>query len=236
MTCLSSSQHNDRPVAWGAVASGVDGDYTIFETLCAFGLFLREVDELACGVHWMQGSGSEDLGVDDVGRGAVLEVGDDVGGGHFGHFGAGGLGGAAEVGDEDGVFAGEEVGVDVGFVFVDVEAGCEDRAGLEGVGEGGFVDDGTAGGVDDAGGGLHGGEVGGGERVGGFGEEWAVDRDEVGFGEQCLFVDEPDAERLGRNRTTMYRSRPRRQRSGEEAAKCRRDAGGTVFLGFFHRL
>ena len=51
-------------------------------------------------------------------------------GGDVGHFIAGFLGGAAEVGDEDGVFALQKIGVHLCFVFVHVESGGEDFAGL----------------------------------------------------------------------------------------------------------
>lgn len=51
------------------------------------------------------------------------------------------------------------------LLLVDVQPRGRDRPAVERGHEGGFVDDGAARGVDDGGGGLHLGELGGGEEV-----------------------------------------------------------------------
>lgn len=53
----------------------------------------------------------------------------------------------------------------LGLVLEDVEADAGEFVGGEGGDEGGFVDDGAAGGVDEGGGGFHEGELGGREEV-----------------------------------------------------------------------
>ena len=59
--------------------------------------------------------------------------------------------------------------MDLRFFFVDVETAGEDFAGVEGLDEGGFVDDGAAGGIDEDDAVFHEGELGGRDHVvGGF--------------------------------------------------------------------
>lgn len=73
------------------------------------------------------------------------------------------------MGDEQDARVGQQGRVDLGLVFVDVEADGGDFAGGEGVDEGGLVHDGAAGRVYDDDALLHEGEFGGGDGVAGAG-------------------------------------------------------------------
>ncbi len=69
------------------------------------------------------------------------------------------------------------------------------RRVAEGFDEGGLVDDLAAGDVDEMGGGLHQGELGGADQAAGGGVEAVVQGDEVGFGKEGFEGgDELDAE------------------------------------------
>ena len=86
----------------------------------------------------------------------------------------------AEVGGEEGVVLGGR------FDGEDVETGSGDAVVAEGVGEGGFVDEGAASGVDEEGGGFHQGEGVGIDEVFGLFVERGVEGDDVGGGEELF--------------------------------------------------
>ena len=101
------------------------------------------------------------------------------------------------MGRRDDVVELEERAVGAGLAGEDVEAGGRDLPGLEGVEEGGLVDDPAAGGVDEHQALLGRGELVGADqahRLGGLGQ---VDAHEVGLGEQGVEVDEADAHLRG---------------------------------------
>ena len=104
---------------------------------------------------------------------------------------AGFLGGPGGVGGDEKIF-GSEVGGEEGVVLggrfdgEDVEAGAGDAVFAEGVGEGGFVHEGAASGVDEKGGGFHQGEGVGIDEVFGLFVERGVQGDDVGGGEELV--------------------------------------------------
>jgi len=94
-----------------------------------------------------------------------------------------------EVGGEEDVREGEEgaegvAGGGEGFLAVDIEAGTGEAASEEGFEEGGFIDEGAAGDVDEDGGGPHEGEFGAADEVAGLRVEDGVEGDEIGGGEE----------------------------------------------------
>ena len=78
---------------------------------------------------------------------------------------AGGFAGAGRVGSEDEASDGEQRRVDIGFAFERVQGGAADLAGAKCCDQRGFVDDATAGGVDQVCGGLHGAQGSGIDQV-----------------------------------------------------------------------
>jgi hypothetical protein len=117
---------------------GKDGAHALREV--GIGFFLRgEVHFDAAGVDRADEAFAAEVGE---------EAGDDVGGGGGLGFG----GGCAEVGGDDGLVAELEDFLvhGGGFGLVDIDSGAGDVAGLDGVGEGDFIDQATAGGVDEA--------------------------------------------------------------------------------------
>ena len=104
------------------------------------------------------GGGAGASGIDDVLRGAGEKGAEVIGDGEEETL-ACGAGGPCEVrGDEAVGDAEERVVRGRGFGGEDVEGGGGDGVVAEGGGEGGFVDERAAGGVDEEGGGFHGGE------------------------------------------------------------------------------
>ena len=93
------------------------------------------------------------------------------------------LGYAGDVRAEDHAVRREERAVARGLDFERVEAGTGDRAGGQGFGEGGFVDKAAAGGVDEEGARLHGGELGGADHALGRRQAGHVQGNEVGIAE-----------------------------------------------------
>jgi hypothetical protein len=92
------------------------------------------------------------------------------------------------------VFEFQKSGVDFGLLFKDIQAGGGDRFVAKRVDEGGFIDNGSAGGVDKDGGGLHEGEFGGADEVAGVRGQGDVEADIVGLAEQLFLGDAPGAE------------------------------------------
>lgn len=76
--------------------------------------------------------------------------------------------------------------VDGGLALVDVETDSADLAALEGVGQGGLVDDGASGRVDDDDAVLHPRDLARPDQVPGAGVERYVDADDVALGQQPL--------------------------------------------------
>ena len=129
-----------------------------------------------------------DIGVNAVGHGLAVESGEEVLGGHGGHAEAGGNAGAGDVGHDDAVVEGEEgVFHCDGLGFGDVESGGAYLTILEGMIEGGGVDDGAAGGVDEDGVGLHEVEFVVADEMVGFRSEVDVDANEVGLSEDGVY-------------------------------------------------
>ena len=95
----------------------------------------------------------------------------------------------ADVGNEDDVLEVEEGRVDVGLVLEDVEARVGDDAVAQRLGQGRFVDDGAAGGVDEGRGRLHQGELAGADQMVGLRRQRRVQAEDVGGGEQLVQVE-----------------------------------------------
>ena len=85
----------------------------------------------------------------------------------------------------------------VGLLFVDVESGGADLAGLESVNEGGGVDELSSAGVDEDGAVLEEGDGVVPEQMGVFGSEGAVEGDDVAFAEERLEGDVGESEPCG---------------------------------------
>ena len=78
---------------------------------------------------------------------------------------AGGFAGAGRVGSEDEATDVEQRRVDIGFTLEHVQGGAADLAGAKCCDQRGFVDDATAGGVDQVCGGFHGAQGSGIDQV-----------------------------------------------------------------------
>lgn len=90
----------------------------------------------------------------------------------------------AHVGEEDAVVHLDETLVDLGFCWVDVQAGAAELSGVEGLDEGLFVDDATTGSVDEDGAVLHLVELSLAEALFGVLVEGEVKGDDVGLSEE----------------------------------------------------
>ncbi len=117
----------------------------------------------------------------------ACEEGLEVSGGDIDEAGAGFAAGPGDVGGDEAVLGGEERVVGFGgFDGEDVEASSGDAAFVEGFGEGGFIDEGAAAGVDDHGLAFHEAEGALADEVlGGIGER-AVEADDVGQAEDVV--------------------------------------------------
>ena len=103
----------------------------------------------------------------------ALEEGGDVLGRGIGHAATSFGGGRAKVRGQDHVGA-LEARVDEGLLFEDVEAGACVFFGFEGMDKRGFVDNRTAGSVDEEGGRLHAEKLGSVEKAASVAVEWNV--------------------------------------------------------------
>src|SRR6478752_8913831 len=121
------------------------------------------------------------------------EDGGDVVDGQGAHGVAGGFAGAGGVRGQDQAVDVQQCGVDVGFVFEDVQGGAAETPVAQGRDERGFVDDSAAGGVDQVGAGFHRGQRRVVDQVVGLRGERGVHRHHVAVGEQGGGVDEGDA-------------------------------------------
>ena len=142
------------------------------------------------GEFGLEEVGFEDGGVDDIGgHFAAGDAGDRLEGADAVAEPAG-VGEVEVVGGDDDVVEFEEgvVGTD-GLVLKDINAGAGDLVGAESGGEGGLVDDGATGGVDEVGSGFHEIEFGGADEVAGLIVKRAVDGKEVGFAEESFEID-----------------------------------------------
>jgi len=96
-------------------------------------------------------------------------------------------GGPGDVGGEGEVFGAEQgVGGEDGFGGDDVAGGARDTARVQGGGEGSFVDERAAGGVDEEGGGFHFFDGIFRNHALGLWSEWAMEGDDIGFFEDFI--------------------------------------------------
>ena len=118
---------------------------------------------------------------------------------------AGGFAGAGRVGSEDEATDVEQRRVDIGFTLEHVQGGAADLAGAKCCDQRGFVDDATAGGVDQVCGGFHGAQGSGIDQVVSLGER-GMDGDDIAVGQQGGGVDEGVADVLQRTPTAKLAS------------------------------
>ena len=126
----------------------------------------------------------EDLGIDKVGG---LLSGEDLAYSLYdkaGHGLACFFAGTSQMGGEDDVFQGEQAGMDLGFIFVNIESSPTQVTALEGLHQRCLIDNRSPGRVDQDAAGFHLLEGFFADQVVRFGGEGAVQRDDVALGEQ----------------------------------------------------